>query len=129
MPKFVEVEVPVAKFVDKPIEVPSGWNQVINELALEISTNIYKHLEKMMNEKMTVMINERLKEVVVPKVIQREEIVVRHIDVPCERAVIKDVPVTNAIITDKEITNAIIKDVHVINAIIEDVPVKSAVFV
>jgi hypothetical protein len=126
---YVDYEVPVAKFVDKKIEVPVGYDSVINEIALEISTNIYKHLEEMMSTKMTAMIDARLKEVVVPKIIEREVINIKNVDVPIDRPVFKDVPITNAIITDKQVTNAIITDKIVINAVIEDVEVKSAVFV
>lgn len=126
-PVFKDVDVKVPRFIEEQVKVPTGWDKVINEIALEISHGLYNEIERLVNEKMTTMITERLKEVVVPKIIEREEVKVTVKDVEVLNAVVKDVPVTNAVITDKEVTNCVIVDKTVINAVIEDVHVKNAV--
>lgn len=136
-PVYEEFIVKVPKFIDTPIKMPTGYDAVINEIALEISTGLYNKIESMIKEKLDKALDSRFKEIEVPKVIYREE-VVKH-DIHVNNAIVKDVHVNNAVVTNVPINNpipvdvpynnAVVKDIEVINAVITQVPVTHCVIV
>lgn len=126
-PVFIPYEVKTPVFIDEQIRVPVGWDKVINELALEISKSILAQVEEMLKARFDKAIDNRIKEIEVPKIIIREEVQVIYKPFELQIPNMKVVDVTNAIIKDVHVNNAIIKNVPVINAIIEDVQVQNAV--
>jgi len=135
VPVFQNVEVKVPVFVDEPIKVPTGLEETINALTLSIAEKILNKVQAGLKEAMDKAIDERIKEIKYPKLV--EELKVNYVDVQVDRPVFKnvevinpirkDVEVTNAIIIDKPVLNAVIEDIRVTNAIIKDVEVERAV--
>lgn len=124
-PIFVDMEVKIPKFVEEQVKIPTGWDKVINEIALEISKGIYKNIEGMLNKQIAELIENRIKEIEVPRITYKDEVVVKNVEV--KNAVVSDVHVTNAVITDIPVKNAVVENVNIKNAIITDVPVTNAV--
>ena len=136
-PVFNNVVVDRPIFKDKEIEIPTGWNVVIDRLTTTISDSILNKVLKVIDERVSKSIEGRLKEIEAPKIIWKEELKVITKEVTVEKpvyknvevknAVLVDVKVNNAVVTDVLVTNAKIKDVEVTNAIVKDVEVKNAV--
>lgn len=122
-PVFEEVRIEKPFYVEKPIEIPVGLENALNDIAV----TLYEKIIQKIDVSLQSVISNRLKEIEVPKIIQREKVVITKIDVPVKNAVIQDVQVKNAIVTDVPIKNAIVVDYKVLNAVIEDVLVKNAV--
>jgi len=133
-------------FVEEKVKVPTGWDSVINELALEISKAVIAIVEsstnkqlKLLEDKIASLRNVKTEEEVVLKTkeVEVEKPVYKNVDVEITRPVyvdkevinpiLKNVDVTNAIVIDKAVTNAVITDVRVTNSIIKDVEVERAV--
>lgn len=145
VPVFEPVVVKQPKFVEEVIKIPTGYDTVINALALELSDKVMNKMISMVTEKLEKVIDERIKEVKSPKIV--EELVVKYKEVEVEKPVYKNVDVdlpkfvdrevinpvlvnkdvTNAVIIDKPVVNAIVEDVKVTNAIIKDVEVERAI--
>ena len=122
-PVFEDVKIDRPFYVEKPIEIPVGLENALNDIAIML----YERIIKKIDTELITVIDRRLKEVQVPKIIYKEEVNVVKIDVPVTNAVIKDVHVTNAIVEDVKVKNVVLEDVKVYNAVVEDVSVKNAV--
>ena len=145
VPVFEDVQVKVPKFVEEPIKVPVGFDQVVNALALELAEKVTNKVEELLDKRLKLAIDERIKEIKAPKIV--EELVIKPKEVEVEKPfyttveisrpvyvdktiinpVLKDVEVVNAKIVDKIVENAVVTDVHLTNAIIKDVEVERAV--
>lgn len=124
-PIFEDVVIERPVFKDRQIEIPSGWDKVINALALEISDKVIKYTLHQLDEKLAAAIDSRVSEIKYPKLI--EEVKVTEIPITVEKPVYKDVSIDRPVYVDKEIINPVPKDVEVINAVIIDKPVINAV--
>lgn len=125
VPVFVEVPIDKPVYVAKEIEIPTGWDRVINALALELCDKIITHVTAQINTKLDAAIRGRLDTITVPKIV--EELNVTYKDVAVERPVFTDVAIDRPVFKDKTIINPVTKDVEVINALIIDKPVLNAV--
>lgn len=125
VPVFEDYPVKRPVFQDEVIKIPTGYDTVINALTLDISDKILANVLKKLDEKLASAIDERIKEIKVPKI--TEELVVKYKDVEVEKPVFKDVDVSRPNYIDKEVTNPILKDVEVINAIPIDKTVINAI--
>jgi len=126
-PVYEDVVVQVPKFVDKQVELPVGWDKLIQELTQDIANSLIDKCLAAIDKRLDAAINDRIKQIEVPKIIEREVVNVIKKDIEVTNAVIKDKPVTNAVIKDVEVKNAVVKDITVLNAVVEDVPIKNAV--
>jgi hypothetical protein len=125
VPVFTEVSVEKPVFKDKQIDVPSGFDKVVNLLALDLAEKVVKHVIAKLDERLESAISTRLTSVTYPKMI--EELMVTKKDVQVDNLVYKDVVVERPIFVDKEVINPVKKDVEVVNAVIIDKPVINAV--
>jgi hypothetical protein len=125
VPVFEDYKVDKPVFVERQIEIPKGFDIVINALALDISDKVMASILKKLDEKLAQAIDARLTEIKVPKII--EELQVKYKDVEVDRPVFKDVDISRPTYVDKEIINPIIKDVEVTNCIPIDKPVVNAI--
>lgn len=125
VPVFEDYKVDKPVFVERQIEIPKGFDIVINALALDISDKVISHVLRQLDEKLAQAIDESIKEIKVPKII--EELVIKYKDIEVERPIFKDVEVSRPTYVDKEVINPIIKDVEVTNCIPIDKPVINAI--
>lgn len=146
VPVFEDVKVERPIFTERKIEVPTGWSEVINQLALELSKAVLDITLQGMNKQIAMLeakvaslsnvkteekliLKEKLVEVEKPvykdKLIEVDKVVLK--DVVVINPVLKNEEVINAVIIDKAVTNAVVTDVRVTNAIIKDVEVERAI--
>ena len=125
VPIFTEVTVEKPIFKEKQVEIPTGFDKVVNLLALDLAEKVVQHVIVKLDERLDKAIDSRLKEVVYPKLV--EQLKVTEIPVSVDRAVFKDVEVQRPVFVDKEVINPVRKDVEVVNAVIIDKPVINAV--
>ena len=83
VPVFEDYIVKKPVFVDEPIKIPTGYDTVINALALEISDKIMVNVLKQLDEKLSKAIDSRISEIKSPKIV--EELVIKYKDVELER--------------------------------------------
>jgi len=122
-PQFVDVIVERPIFKEKQIDIPIGMDKMVIAIADDITDKVLKLLDA----KLSSAIDARIKEIEVPKIIQREEFNIITKDVHVNNAVITDVPVANAVLQDHIVKNPIIEDISVTNAIITDQSVMNVV--
>lgn len=145
VPVFVEYELKQPVFVAEEIKIPSGWDKVINALALEICEKVLGHLKPMVVEKVDEAIKGRIDTIKHPKIVEELNVIKKDVyidnpifnDVKIDRPtfvdkeivnpVLKNVEVVNAVILDKAVINSVIEDKVVTNAIIKDVDVERAI--
>jgi len=125
VPIFTEVTVEKPIFKDKQIDVPQGFDKVVNLLALDLAEKVVQHVIAKLDERLEKAIDSRLKEIVYPKLV--EELKITEIPVSVDKPVFKDVEVERPVFVDKEVINPVRKDVEVVNAVIIDKPVINAV--
>ena len=124
VPVFEEVIVERPVFKDKQIEIPAGFDRVINAISLELADKITANVLAKVDDLLQKAIQDRLTSITYPKLI--EEVKVNYIPVSVEKPIFKDVEVERPIFIDKPIINPIPKDVEVTNAVIIDRPVINA---
>lgn len=117
-PIFDDVHIDKPIFVEKQIEIPTGWDKVIEELTLRISDKIMDKVELVLGARLDRAIDQRIKEIKVPKIV--EEINIIHKDISVERPIFTDVKVDRPVFVDYEVKNPVVKDVEVINAVVVD---------
>lgn len=117
-PIYEEKIVSVPKYVERQVEIPSGIEHMVIALAESIAVKTLDKCLSLLDEKLAKAIEERVKEIVVPKITYKEEL----------NIITKDVPVTNAVITDKQVINAIINDKDIINPILIDKKMINPIF-
>jgi hypothetical protein len=125
VPVFEDYIVKKPVFVEEPIKIPTGYDTVINALALELSEKVLSNILKQLDEKLVKAIDSRISEIKSPKIV--EEVVIKYKDVELERPIYKDIEVSRPIYVDKELINPIIKDVEITNCIPIDRPVVNAI--
>ena len=125
VPVFTEVTVEKPIFKDKQIDVPQGFDKVVNLLALDLAEKVVQHVIAKLDERLEKAIETRLKEISYPKLV--EKVTVTEVPISVDRAVFKDVTVERPIFVDKEVINPVRKDVEYVNAVIIDKPVINAV--
>ena len=129
VPVFKEVVVDVPKYVDFPVQVPTGYEAIIDALAYRISDKIYSMVQerviKDLSGALDKVLDERLTQVRVPKIIEEVKVNERVIEV--ERVTFKDVEVERPIFQDKVIINPILKNVEVTNPVLVDKPVLNCI--
>jgi len=125
VPVFDDVHIDRPVFTDKKIEIPVGFDTIVNELALKIADRIMDKVEIVLGARLDKAITERIKEIKSPKIV--EELNIIHKDVSVERPIFTDVKVDRPVFKDYEIKNPIVKDVEVINAVIADRTVINAI--
>lgn len=146
VPVFEDITIERPTFVEKKVEIPVGFSEVINQLALELSKAVLDitmqgmkkqvdMLEKKVAELSNVKTEEKLviteKPVEIEKPVYKDKLIevdkVVYVNKEVINPVLKDTEVVNAIIIDKAVTNAVVTDVRVTNAIIKDVEVERAI--
>lgn len=134
-PVFEEVIVKVPKFIDEPVKVPSGIDDLIETLTEQISKKVLDKIELQIGGRLDKVIDQRIKEIKVPKIIEELTINTREVEiekpvyreVEITKPIYKEVEIINPIMKNQEIINAVIVDQTVINAIIKDIPMTNAI--
>lgn len=126
-PVFEDVIVERPVFIEKKIEIPSEWDKVIQEITLKISDKLMDNIELVLSARLDHAIDQRIKEIKSPKIVEEVTIVTREINV--EKPVYVDIEVQRPVFKDYEVKNPITKDVEVINAVIADKTVINAVII
>jgi len=124
-PVFEDIVISRPTFVDKPIEVPVGFDEIANELTERIAKKILDKIELTIGARLDKAIDERISSIKSPKII--EEVHVTYKDIELERPTFVDIEISRPTYVDREVINPILKDVSVVNAKIEDVTVINAV--
>jgi hypothetical protein len=146
-PIFEEIVVKVPKFIEEPIKLPTGFDTIADVIAEDIAEKVLQRVSSLIDSKLSLAIDERVKEIKVPKI--TEEVIMRYKDVEVERPIyrdreivldkvtlvdrqiinpiLKDQEIINPIIIDKMVLNSIVTDINVTNAIVRDVEVERAV--
>jgi len=128
-PIFKDVIVEKPKYVEKPIEVPTELQEFCIKAGEMIADTAMKHILVALDEKLSKAIDKRIKEIEVPKIIEKEQVSIKTIEVEKEiiKPIIKTVEVIHANIQEVTIEKPIYKEVEVLKPIIKDVIVKNAV--
>lgn len=124
-PVFVDMEVKIPKFIEEKLSIPVGFDTLANDIADLLYHKIQSLVTSKLEASLKSAIDERIKEISVPKIIYKDEVTVKNVEVL--NAVVKDVHVNNAVITDVQVKNAVVENINLKNAVVQDVSVINAV--
>src|SRR3990167_8571212 len=125
VPVFEDIKVERPIYVDTPIQIPTGFDEIANELTERISVKILDKIMTVIGARLDKAIDERISSIKSPKIV--EEVKITYKDIEIERPKFIDTEVSRPTYVEKEVITCVIKEVPVTHCKIEEVTVINAI--